>query len=152
MYSAFWTVRVVATVHSQLQSISLVVQPRIDIIPQLLPRLNHGLLKHHRFPTGGWDTILILIFIIFIYFWSLIMSHPIQSFQDVVGLGALASHAIRHPLDFYHSVGPTLNELTGGFLGSSFDPERDTPDQSGKVIFVTGGQPSKPEESLPRIV
>lgn len=79
------------------------------------------------------------------------MSHPIQCFQDVVGLGALASHAIRHPLDFHHSVGPSLNELTGGLLGSSFDPERDTPDQSGKIIFVTGGQSSKSEESLPRI-
>jgi hypothetical protein len=125
------------------------LQPRIDISTSLAPE--SWRFRRHRFPRRRWDTILILKFNILTYLWSLIMSHPIQSFQDVVGLGGIASHAIRHPLDFHHSVGPTLNEFTGGLIGSSFDPERDTPDQSGKVIFVTGGQWSKPEESLPRI-
>lgn len=52
---------------------------------------------------------------------------------------SFASHAIFHPLDFYSSVGPTLNESTFGLLGSPFDPRHDITDLSGKVIFVTGG-------------
>jgi hypothetical protein len=66
--------------------------------------------------------------------------HPMRSFQDLIGFSGLISHAIRHPLDFHHSVGPTLSELSGGLLNSTFDPERDLPGLSGKVIFVTGGQ------------
>lgn len=67
------------------------------------------------------------------------MHHPIQSLQDIFGIGSFIAYAIRHPLDFHYSVGPTLHELTGGLLGSSFEPERDIPDLSGKVIFITGG-------------
>lgn len=54
-------------------------------------------------------------------------------------LNGIASHALFHPVDMLLSVGPTLSETTCGLLGSSFDPERDVPDLSGKVIFVTGG-------------
>jgi hypothetical protein len=60
--------------------------------------------------------------------------------SDLAVAGSFASHAIRHPLDFYSSVGPTLNELTFGLLGASFDPRRNITDSSGKVIFVTGGE------------
>lgn len=48
-------------------------------------------------------------------------------------------YSLRHPRDFFSSVGPTLNELTFGALGSSFEPECDIGDLTGKVIFVTGG-------------
>lgn len=51
-----------------------------------------------------------------------------------------ASYGLRHPRDLFSSVGPTLNELTFGALGSSFDPQRDIGDLTGKVIFVTGGK------------
>lgn len=60
--------------------------------------------------------------------------------SDLAVAGSFASHAILHPLDFYSSVGPTLNELTFGLLGASFEPRRDITDLSGKVIFVTGGK------------
>jgi hypothetical protein len=61
---------------------------------------------------------------------------PLSNFDFAT---SFASHAILHPLDFYSSVGPTLNESTFGLLGASFDPRRDITDLSGKVIFVTGG-------------
>lgn len=51
-----------------------------------------------------------------------------------------ASYGLRHPRDLFSSVGPTLNELTFGALGSSFDPQKDIGDLTGKVIFVTGGE------------
>ncbi|KAL4919282.1 hypothetical protein BDW62DRAFT_216972 [Aspergillus aurantiobrunneus] len=76
------------------------------------------------------------------------MYHPVKTFQDVVGLSGMVSHAIRHPLDFHYSVGPTLNEVSGGLVGSSFDPERDIPDLSGKVIFVTGGNTGLGKETI----
>ncbi|KAL5048065.1 hypothetical protein BDW71DRAFT_213828 [Aspergillus fruticulosus] len=42
------------------------------------------------------------------------------------------------PLDLHYSVSSTANELAGGLPGSSFNPERDVSDPSGKAIFVTG--------------
>ncbi|KAL4771501.1 hypothetical protein BDW60DRAFT_217345 [Aspergillus nidulans var. acristatus] len=74
--------------------------------------------------------------------------HPVRSFQDLIGFSGLISHAIRHPLDFHHSVGPTLSELSGGLLNSTFDPERDLPGLSGKVIFVTGGNTGLGKETV----
>lgn len=62
-----------------------------------------------------------------------------KALVDSATLGLFARHAITHPLDFAASVGPTLNEATFGLLGSSFDPQRDIEDLSGKVILVTGG-------------
>ncbi|EAW08826.1 putative short-chain dehydrogenase/reductase family protein [Aspergillus clavatus NRRL 1] len=59
--------------------------------------------------------------------------------NDLPVISKFASHAILHPLDFFSSVGPTLNELSFGLLGASFDPKRDIVDLSGKVVFVTGG-------------
>ncbi|KAL4814301.1 hypothetical protein BDW67DRAFT_186863 [Aspergillus spinulosporus] len=56
---------------------------------------------------------------------SIYHDHPVRSLQDLIGFSGLISHAIHHPLDFHHSIGPTLNELSGGLLSSSFDPERD---------------------------
>lgn len=56
----------------------------------------------------------------------------------------MACYALRHPLDFCSSFGPTLNELSFGLLGSSFDPRRDIGDLSGKVVFITGGKDSLP--------
>lgn len=59
-----------------------------------------------------------------------------------------ASYALRHPKDFLSSVGPTLNELTFGTVGSLFNPQRDIGDLDGKVIFVTGGKAIPPEDHL----
>lgn len=62
-----------------------------------------------------------------------------KALLDSTTFGLFTRHAITHPLDFAASVGPTLNEATFGLLGSSFDPQRDIGDLSGKVILVTGG-------------
>ena len=59
--------------------------------------------------------------------------------SDLSAIGALVFNGLRQPGDFYSSVGPTLNELSFGLLGSSFKPDRDVVDLAGKVIFVTGG-------------
>jgi hypothetical protein len=59
--------------------------------------------------------------------------------KDAAAIGTFMAKGLRHPASFYSSVGPTLNELSFGHLGPSFKPEKDIPDLSGKVAFVTGG-------------
>lgn len=62
-----------------------------------------------------------------------------QTLQDLGALNSLIAHGLLNPVEFYTSIGPTLNELTMGLLGPSFKPERDIADLTGKVVFVTGG-------------
>ena len=75
-----------------------------------------------------------------------------NSSVSVCAMGPLinaTSYALRHPKDFLSSVGPTLNELTFGAVGSLFNPQRDIGDLDGKVIFVTGGKVTVPPEDHP---
>jgi len=51
----------------------------------------------------------------------------------------MTGYGMLHPKELLGSMGPTLNELTRGKLGKSFDPKEDIGDLSGKVILVTGG-------------
>ena len=60
--------------------------------------------------------------------------------SDLVAIGTFAANGLLRPRDLYSSVGPTLNELSFGLLGSYFEPERDVIDLTGKVVFVTGGR------------
>jgi len=62
-----------------------------------------------------------------------------QTRQDLAALTNLITQGLRNPAEFYSSIGPTLNELTFGLLGSSFNPEKDINHLTGKVVFVTGG-------------
>ena len=59
--------------------------------------------------------------------------------QDIAAFLGVAAHGLRNPAELWTAVGPTMNELTGGLMGHSFQPGRDIPDLSGKVILVTGG-------------
>lgn len=69
--------------------------------------------------------------------------------SDAAAFRTLAINGLRQPLDFYSSVGPSLNELSFGLLGSSFKPDRDVIDLSGKVIFVTGGKSAAQNAGIP---
>lgn len=71
---------------------------------------------------------------------------PIRAMGPLINA---TSYALRHPKDFFSSVGPTLNELTFGTVGSLFNPQRDIGDLDGKVIFVTGGKATLPPEDYP---
>ena len=66
--------------------------------------------------------------------------------QDIAAFLGVAAHGLRNPAELWTAVGPTMNELTGGLMGHSFQPGRDIPDLSGKVILVTGG--TSPPSSL----
>lgn len=60
--------------------------------------------------------------------------------RDVTVMGRFVADSLRHPLETTSSIGPTLSELTLGFFGESFVPERDIRDLTGQVVFVTGGE------------
>lgn len=51
----------------------------------------------------------------------------------------MTGYGMLHPKELLGSMGPTLNELTCGKFGKSFDPKKDIGDLSGKVILITGG-------------
>lgn len=59
--------------------------------------------------------------------------------RDIVATRGFATYSLRHPLEALSSFGPTLNEATFGYLGESFQPERDIRSLDGKVVLVTGG-------------
>ncbi|GMF74207.1 unnamed protein product [Aspergillus oryzae] len=69
-------------------------------------------------------------------------------YQNIALNGSFALHGLRHPLDMYSSLGPTLSEATFGLLGYSFEPSRDIGDFSGKVLFVTGGNAGLGKETV----
>jgi hypothetical protein len=64
--------------------------------------------------------------------------------QDLHAIFGVAWYGLLNPAELWTSIGPTLSELTGGLLGQSFRPERDIPDLSGKVVFITGGASISP--------
>lgn len=48
--------------------------------------------------------------------------------------------AIGHRYPRQHSNSRTADTMFEWFIGKSFDPEKDIPDLSGKVILITGGK------------
>jgi hypothetical protein len=59
---------------------------------------------------------------------------------DLMASLYLLGYSLFHPIETIPALGPTFNELSLGFIGESFQPDRDIPDLTGKVVLVTGGR------------
>ncbi|KAJ5894920.1 hypothetical protein N7495_006611 [Penicillium taxi] len=68
--------------------------------------------------------------------------------KDAFATTGFVTHALRHPIESFLSIGPTLNEATVGLAGSYFKPERDIGSLKGKVILVTGGNAGIGKETI----
>lgn len=68
-----------------------------------------------------------------------------MDFRDIAAVRGFATYGLRHPREALSSLGPTLNELTFGALGASFQPARDIRSLQDRVVLVTGGRSFDPK-------